>query len=353
MAEETHGDLFVVRQSAVGFGAFALRDIPCFTLILTEEPILTGEQVATAAKLHEDESHQCQADDIKYLTETCKLSTENMDRLWQMHDQYIGNDGRGEKRLWGIIKSNAFYSTDKQFAPGVYPTAARLNHSCSPNVGYDFSGWTMRMYTSRDIKAGEELSDCYSDVVYHNAITERGVFLKMRYGFDCACRACNITDDDRRMASAERRERLKEIAIGLSEKLGAHFLYSAKFDDDVQNVIDTFCGLLDENDEGNANAITLESTHHRPLAYLNQANIKPNRIDLDSLMEYIELSREEGLLHDAVSLFELTYDVARYLGEIDCIREFGLGDTCLKLLEVSKGEKHRLTRKFRTKMSKP
>lgn len=350
--EETHGDLFVIRQSAVGFGAFALRDISCHTLILTEEPILTSEQVTNATKLHEDEIHQCQADDIKYLAETCKLSTEKMDRLWQMHDQYIDNDGRGEKRLWGIIKSNAFYSTDKKFAPGVYPTAARLNHSCSPNVGYDFNGWTMRMYTSRGVKAGEELTDCYSDVVYHNASTERYIFLKMRYGFDCACKACNITDDDRRMAGDERRERLKDIAIGLGEKLGAHFLYSAKFDEDVQTCIDTFCGLLDENDEGSANAITLESTHHRPLANSNQTNIKPNRIDLDLLIEYIELSREEGLLHDALPLFELTYDVARFLGETDCIREFGLGDTCLKLLEVSKGEKHKMTRKFRAKLNK-
>ena len=117
-------------------------------------------------------------------------------------------------------------------------------------------------------------------------------------------------------------------------------------------MIDTFCGLLDENDQGNANAIALESTYHRPLVNSNQTNIKPNRIDLDLLMEYIELSREEGLLHDAVSLFELTYDVASYLGEADCIREYDLGDTCLKLLEASKGEKHRFTRKFRAKLTK-
>ena len=352
MAEEIHGDLFVIRQSSVGFGAFALRDIPCHTLILTEEPILTDEQVTNATKMHEDGTHQCQADDIKYLTESCELSSEKMGRLWQMHDQYIDRDAQGEKRLWGIIKSNAFYSTDKQFAPGVYPTAARLNHSCSPNVGYDFSGWTMRMYTSRDIKAGEELTDCYSDVVYHNASTERGIFLKMRYGFDCACKACNIDADELNKNSDERRERLKEIAIVLSEKVGAHFLYSASFDDDVQNLIDTFCGLLDENDEGNMNAIAVGPTHHRPSSHSSQRSIKPNRSDLDLLMEYIELSREEGLLHDSTSLFELAFDVASYLGETECIREYGLGDTCLKLLEVSKGEKHKMTRKFRAKLNK-
>ena len=43
-----------------------------------------------------------------------------------MHDRYTHtHDTSDRKRLWGIIFSNAFYSTDKQFAPGLYPTAAK------------------------------------------------------------------------------------------------------------------------------------------------------------------------------------------------------------------------------------
>lgn len=38
-------------------------------------------------------------------------------------------------------------------------------------------------------------------------------------------------------------------------------------------------------------------------------------IGIQYMYYYIELSRKEGLLHDAASLFELAYDVANYLGE--------------------------------------
>ena len=70
--------------------------------------------------------------------------------------------------------------------------AARLNHSCCPNVGYDFDDdWTVRMYTTRDVQAGEELLDCYSDVVYHPDVAVRRAVLQKRFGFCCTCHVCS------------------------------------------------------------------------------------------------------------------------------------------------------------------
>lgn len=364
--EETH-ELFAIRHhysvdKDLGFAAFATQDIPRHTLILTEEPLISGDQVKNALALYEDNKSTSQDDDIMYLTNECNLDANQMQRIWQMHDQYVHTYDTPEKRLWGIIYSNAFYSTDKQFAPGLYPTAARLNHSCSPNVGYEFNGWSIRVYTTRFVPSGEELCDCYSDVVYYQAQQVRKVFFKIKFGFNCQCVLCRVDDCDtlmigRVIESNNQRKRLKELAIILSERLGADFLYSPSFGKEVARIIKANNGSYDDGDETSDEDVENDRdmyTVNDCQRYNSQKGIlqrqsrnstfKPRGIDLDMMLEYLELLENEGLDHDIAAAYELCYDVAMFLGDRDCIK-------CYKL-RVSKGERHRIAKKFRAKMQK-
>ena len=174
-----------------GYGCVALRSIPRHTLIHVETAVLRGNQCTVALERHRNGQHKSKEDDVAYLREECRLSEEEIDGLWALHDQYQGRyknipETRNSKRLFGIIYSNAFQNEENGHAYRVYRNAARFNHSCSPNVGYDFDGWTIRMYTTQDVQAGETLCTCYSDVVYHFGREKRQAYLKGALNFDCA-----------------------------------------------------------------------------------------------------------------------------------------------------------------------
>ena len=49
----------------------------------------------------------------------------------------------------------------RQFATGIYPAMALLNHSCDPNVTKYFVGSRMYVVADRNVARGEELSENY------------------------------------------------------------------------------------------------------------------------------------------------------------------------------------------------
>ena len=71
-----------------------------------------------------------------------------------------------------------------------YPTVARLNHSCDPNLDWrSVNGSnTIELYTLRDISAGEELFISYIDQSLPKP--DRQALLKSLYGFNCRCLKC-------------------------------------------------------------------------------------------------------------------------------------------------------------------
>ena len=58
--DEIH-EHFIIKSCAnnreLGYAAFATQDIPKYTLILTEDPILFDDQIENAIKYHEDGAH--------------------------------------------------------------------------------------------------------------------------------------------------------------------------------------------------------------------------------------------------------------------------------------------------------
>ncbi len=146
-------NLFTIKQNEFGnLSAYANNFIPKHTLLFAELPALRGQQIENVTQLHEDGIHQCRADDDTYLQNVLGIDASTRESIWALHDQYTETYlpsnhplySPNEKRVLGIIKSNAYHSNDEG-SRGLYSTISRFNHSCKPNVGYGFNGWEMRL----------------------------------------------------------------------------------------------------------------------------------------------------------------------------------------------------------------
>ena len=70
------------------------------------------------------------------------------------------------------------------------PSLVLLNHSCDPSMIRVNTGSSTLCFASRDIKAGEEITDGYSFSYDITAGEERRKYLADKYQFTCSCVAC-------------------------------------------------------------------------------------------------------------------------------------------------------------------
>ena len=79
---------------------------------------------------------------------------------------------------------NAFEGND--YGPLTLPYIAKLNHSCMPNVKFEFNRSNCCMYviSIRNIKKGEEIVDSYLE---NKNIKNHKNYLYEHYGFSCDC----------------------------------------------------------------------------------------------------------------------------------------------------------------------
>lgn len=86
---------------------------------------------------------------------------------------------------------------------GLYPSVSLLNHSCDPNCCIVFSGPHLLLHAVRDIKAGEELTICYLDMLMTSE--GRRKQLREQYCFECDCFRCQTQDKDADMLAGDER----------------------------------------------------------------------------------------------------------------------------------------------------
>ena len=79
----------------------------------------------------------------------------------------------------------------QQLGAGLYSTAALFNHSCDPNIVRCNVGRSMVSVTSRVIRRGEEIVDCYGLPWYSKTRDFRQEITSKFYKFSCVCRACS------------------------------------------------------------------------------------------------------------------------------------------------------------------
>lgn len=314
------------------FGCIASRNVAKHTLIHKERLALQGQDIWTALDRHRLGEHQSQEDDDKYLQTI--LTPVQREQLWRLHDQR-----HSPPRLIGIIYSNAFCNSDLGNEPTLFVGAtSRFNHSCRPNAGMDFSGYDIRIFTTRPVLKGEELCLSYNNVVYYHSSRVRRKFLQHQCLFDCQCVVCRIKDD----GSDQRRCYLGCLARQLASQ-GATFLFDEIFEQKVRMIAQE-----EDCDDDNNNVEQCSTSDQNDQRFLAQ------------LIEYLKLLEVEGIDHDILQCLELAYDLAVVLDKnsdmnvsSDIPKGYNpteLAHLTLALYELQKGPNHTCTNTFRLKV---
>ena len=133
---------------------------------------------------------------------------------------------------------------------GVYPAAAKLNHSCQPNCCLSYhEGTRLKIHTTCRIAKGEELFHAYIDIAETKAFRQQK--LLDTYGFHCTCALCQqprlvepmqggkagvLIDLDRAFHSMKGGRDLAPEQQKKLETVGRLQLSVATFDDPVQEL---------------------------------------------------------------------------------------------------------------------
>lgn len=205
--------LEVRRSPGRGLGLFTRDPIKAYTEIVNDAALLSlalGEDVSqlwqkylTLPKNHQkifDELNHQEVGDEKERRVIAKLRERG-------HDE---TTARKMARVSAIFMGNSFKASDdpvkevehasstpQRWAYALFPTVARMNHSCTPNshAHYDENTGAQRVYAVHDIEAGTELELSYFDFTMPLADRQART---QNWGFQCACAACTPTSALRR-----------------------------------------------------------------------------------------------------------------------------------------------------------
>ncbi|KAI4665610.1 uncharacterized protein J4E78_003072 [Alternaria triticimaculans] len=128
-----------------------------------------------------------------------------LNKLEQRQFLSLHNNVTGKRVFSGIFKTNALPCGPKSSLGAVYPTICFINHSCLPNSCYSWNAAAQMetVYVVRPIKAGEEITVCYTDPENTAA---RQAHLKNHFGFNCSCELCSLSIIDRKASDARRNQ---------------------------------------------------------------------------------------------------------------------------------------------------
>ena len=145
-----------------GLGLFALQVLPAGSLVLSEPPLVQLTIPHSAATL------------AKFLAQlrgrVAALGEDRQDQFFSLHiarPDLVTKD-RGDLRMMGIYQANSITIRDldklkgRDLGTGVFPLASRINHSCSPNSVWSFTGrGDCEVRCVRQVEAGEEILASY------------------------------------------------------------------------------------------------------------------------------------------------------------------------------------------------
>ncbi|XP_050361712.1 SET domain-containing protein SmydA-8-like isoform X2 [Nymphalis io] len=115
----------------------------------------------------------------------------NLQSIYCIPDQHI----KFLNFVQSIIKINSFrishsLNCNKIELRGLYPLSAFMNHSCIPNTRNVFtSNYFMAIYATRDIEKGDEITSCYTGLLW--CTPARRYQLYKSKNFWCFCARCN------------------------------------------------------------------------------------------------------------------------------------------------------------------
>lgn len=166
---------------------------------------LAPEQKAIFLRQHRTQDEKRDAELAEYMEMLPFMDPEYVETGLTIEDQVT---------VIAINMVNSFSTGDGRGA--VFPDAARMNHSCVPNVYHCWNGdiGCLTVHATRDIKVGEEGFTSYTPAFLGREERNDEEHLG-KYGFVCECEACDITKAFGR-ASVKRRRRLVELELELA-----------------------------------------------------------------------------------------------------------------------------------------
>ncbi|KAF9036932.1 SET domain-containing protein, partial [Hymenopellis radicata] len=186
-----------------GLGMFATRNIKQGDLILSERALI----IFPAAVPYSADVSGLSAQDLQrvVLHSGEKLVERLFDRMnpgqkkayMSLHNSHK-LDGSGP--LFGVARTNGYKIVpladsekgegDAGAYSGVFDQLSRINHSCGSNTTRRFHmpSFSMRLYATRDIRQGEEITANYDSVWESTALRQAQMD---RYGFRCTCSSCS------------------------------------------------------------------------------------------------------------------------------------------------------------------
>eukprot|EP00667_Euglena_gracilis_P028836 EG_transcript_37338 len=151
------GPPFEIRPiDAKGLGAFATRFIRKGERLLAEPPILTLPPKGTTLRRLVAQLPSIEGRERYVRTLVARLAPTAREAFWGLADAHAAPPA---KTAYGIARTNGLSLGGRVAVAGIFPTIARLNHSCTPNVHNEWHAGRGRavLHATRDIGPGEEL----------------------------------------------------------------------------------------------------------------------------------------------------------------------------------------------------
>lgn len=108
-------------------------------------------------------------------------------------------------KFLGIAETNSLPLGPDSNIYGLFPTIARINHSCVPNVFHSWNSFKKveTIYALKDIEENEEILTSYIDLYADRS--SRQEQLKKSFRFDCSCKLCMKNNTDIRKSDIRRK----------------------------------------------------------------------------------------------------------------------------------------------------
>ncbi|KAK3986802.1 hypothetical protein QBC44DRAFT_247391 [Cladorrhinum sp. PSN332] len=188
-----------------GLGTVARQFIRAGTEVMNDAPLIMVDDLAVKALKQEPMQKQVEklmAQAVGELAEDLRTHFGQLSGRFSVED----HDDGWETKIFG---KNAFlvkvklggYDDDgeeqkenegRRAFHAVFRDVSRINHDCSPNMGYYFDQktLTLRVIAARDIHPGEEMTIGYVDLTKPCPVRQK--LLNQSWGFPCTCRRCTL-----------------------------------------------------------------------------------------------------------------------------------------------------------------
>lgn len=202
------------RVEGKGLGMVASREMKLGETVVTEVAVLKlgGDEVG-------DEASSLGA-------QFALLSPALQRKVTALHSQ---GEEEGRDRLATIFQTNCIQADSGRCA-GLFPTIARINHSCRPNVVWGQRGknpMAKEVRVTRRIAAGEEICSNYLDdgPTNYSVASHRKAALE-KWGFSCSCPSCSLPpkkqeEDDRLRRECGEQHQLVSSLVAQQDLPGA------------------------------------------------------------------------------------------------------------------------------------